>query len=225
MRSPELEDVTVAALWMQPFTLYLLVLRFVAPPSDAAWAHADPILTLVPGRAALWLAPLSGVVLAAVWWRIARPSAAAFRTGWHNALFGALLAAVAVGALRLATGPVMPPYIPPEESAAPGFLASMSAGYWEEVVCRLGVLPLAYFFLRGRAPPWTAAALSVVATGLVFAGWHALGEPFSATFFVTRLVIPGAAMSLVWLWSPSAVIVAHCTAHLLIPALFAAPPG
>jgi hypothetical protein len=125
----------------------------------------------------------------------------------------------------MATGAAMPSFIPPEESAAPGFLASMSAGYWEEVVCRLGVLPLAYFFLRGRAPPWAAAALSVVVTGLVFAGWHALGEPFSATFFVTRLVIPGAAMSLVWLWSPSAITVGHCTAHLLIPALFTASLG
>jgi len=32
-------------------------------------------------------------------------------------------------------------------------------------------------------------------------------------------------MSLVWLASPVAIVVGHATAHLLIPALFVAPPG
>jgi len=97
----------------------------------------------------------------------------------------------------------------------------MTAGYEEEVLCRLGVLPLVYFALHGRAPRWAAIASSVIATGLVFAAWHALGEPEpSTTFFLTRLLIPGCVMSVVWLASPSAIVAAHCTAHFLIPALF-----
>jgi hypothetical protein len=32
-------------------------------------------------------------------------------------------------------------------------------------------------------------------------------------------------MSLVWLYSPSAVVVGHATAHILMPAMFASPSG
>ena len=94
------EDVTVAALLLQPFTLYLIALHFVAAPSVEEWAHADPILTLLPGRSALWLAPVVGVTTVAVWWRLAPPSAAALRAGALNALLGALLAALGVLSVR-----------------------------------------------------------------------------------------------------------------------------
>ena len=41
------------------------------------------------------------------------------------------------------------------------------------------------------------------------------------THFLTRLLIPGCAFSLAALLvSPAFVVTAHCTAHLLIPALF-----
>jgi hypothetical protein len=41
-----------------------------------------------------------------------------------------------------------------------------------------------------------------------------------------RFLFPGLAMSLgAQLVSPSAVVSAHCAAHLLIPVAFSAPPG
>ena len=117
----------------------------------------------------------------------------------------------------------MPRFIPPEESAGPGFLLSMTAGFEEELILRLALLPALFFGLRGRLPDRARAVVAVVATGLVFSLWHALGEhPPSATFFVTRFIVPGCVMSVVWLANPSTIVAAHGTAHFLIPALFAA---
>jgi membrane protease YdiL (CAAX protease family) len=123
--------------------------------------------------------------------------------------------------LRLAAGPSLPSFIPAAESSAPGFLLSMTAGYSEELGCRLVIMPLAFFALRERLGSRLAAASAVLVTGRAFALWHAAGEPDpSSTYFLTRLIIPGCAMSLVWLVSPSAIVCGHCAAHLLIPALF-----
>jgi hypothetical protein len=220
-KGPSPEDVAVAALLAQPFAVYLLVLRALAPPSDVNWAHADPILTLLPREATLWLAPALSVAAAVLWWRIACPPRVALRAGMKEGLAGALLAVLAAGLVRVAFGPTLPSFIPPEESAAPGYLLSMTAGLDEEVVCRLGIMPALCFALGDRVPGIVNLALAPLATGLVFAVWHAIGEDaFSTPYFVTRLLIPGCAMSLVWLVSPAAIVSGHCTAHLLIPALF-----
>jgi hypothetical protein len=221
---PELEDVTVAAWVAQPFTLYLLVMRFIAPPSELNWARADPILTLGGRGLMLWLAPALGLMATIAWWRLAKPRRAAVRTGMRDALIGAAVALVVWGIMRAAAGSTLPAFIPPEESSGPGFLLSMTAGYEEEIVCRLGVLPLVYFGLRERIPRLGAALLGLIGSGLVFAVWHAIGEPaFSTAFFMTRMLLPGVVMSLIFLVSPSAIVAGHCTAHLLIPALFEPP--
>jgi membrane protease YdiL (CAAX protease family) len=97
----------------------------------------------------------------------------------------------------------------------------MMAGLLEELLCRLAVLPLIYFAFQQRNHRTAGAIVAVIATGLVFAAWHALGEPtFSAQLFVTRFLIPGCVMSGIWLASPTALVAGHCVAHLLIPALF-----
>ena len=202
----------VAALALAPFTLYLVALHALAPPTEAEWAAVDPILRLLPRGPSLWLPVAAGALAAVAWVRAAPPSREALLAGGRDAL--------------MVAGPRIPSFVPPEESAAPGFLLSMTAGYAEEVVCRLGVLPLVYFGLRGRLGRRVAGPVAIVATGLTFSAWHAVGEPtFSPTFFVTRLVIPGAAMSVAWLASPSFITSAHCSAHLLLPALFTAGPA
>jgi CAAX prenyl protease-like protein len=225
-KGPAPEDVAVAALLALPFAGYLAVLRALAPPSDANWLAADPILLLLPRGATIALAPALGVVVALVWTRLAKPGAEAMRAGVRDGIIGAGLVVSIALAVRVAAGPHLPAFVPPEESDAPGFLLSMTAGLEEEIVCRLVVLPALFFFLRARVNAPTTIALSLAATALFFAIWHALGEDaWSATFFATRFVVPGLAMSAVWLGSPSMIVTGHATAHLLIPALFAAPAG
>lgn len=224
-RAPEPPEFAAAALLVQPFTIYLAVVVLALPPTADHWSHADPVLTLVPGRLAPLLVPVAGAVLGALAWRWWRPSAAVLRrAGWH-ALAGAVFASLAVGALRAAVGPVLPTFIPAEESAAPGVCLSMVAGYAEELVCRLIVLAAAWHALMAhRAPRVPAIAVAALASGLVFAVLHALGEREpSATYFVTRLVVPGTAFAVAALvLHPSFVVVGHCTAHVFIPLLFEA---
>jgi len=222
MRGPRPEDVTVAALFSLPYAAYLVVLQAVRPATELQWTLADPILVLSPRAATPWLSVVAALALAALWWKLAPPDRQALRRGAIGAIAGALLAALAWGALRLAVGETLPAFIPREESAGPGFLLSMTAGVEEEQLCRLALVPALFFPLRRRGV-WRAAAVAVLASGLVFAVWHAAGEAtFAPVYFATRLLGPGCVMSLVWLVSPPAIVVDHLTAHLFIPALFVA---
>jgi membrane protease YdiL (CAAX protease family) len=220
VRGPSLDDVAAAAIVVQPFTAYCLVLLWVAPPTEAQWQMADPILKLAPRIPTLWSVPLAGMLVAAGWAALRRPRRSTVCRGAREALLGAAVAIVATGAMRLLSGPSLPAFVPPEESAGPGLLLSMFAGYGEEIGCRLLLMPLLYFPLRLRTPR-LGPIVAVVGTGLAFALWHAAGESaFESTYFLTRLLFPGALMSLVWLVSPAAIVVGHCVAHLLIPVLF-----
>jgi membrane protease YdiL (CAAX protease family) len=99
----------------------------------------------------------------------------------------------------------------------------MTAGYGEEILFRLALLPALYLLLlRARATPNIAAASSVIATGLAFAVLHQVGSGASPpAYFATRFLFPGCVMSIVFLRvSPTFIVVAHCTAHLLMPVLF-----
>jgi hypothetical protein len=129
-----------------------------------------------------------------------------------------------VGGLRLAWGPHIPSFVPPEESAAPGFLLNMAAGYGEETVFRLLLLPVAFFALASRVPRPVAV---VAATTLVGVGFALIHEPGSLVFaprlFMARLLLPGCAMSVASLYrGPAFIVVAHCMAHVAIPLVFAA---
>lgn len=221
---PRPADVTAAALLALPFAGYIMALQQLAPPTEVQWLAADPILLLLPRGATLWLVPVGSLMLAALWWRISRSSRDTLRRAALGALAGAALATLGVGVLRLAAGPTLPWFIPPEESAGPGYVLSMAAGLQEELVCRLVLLPAFYFGLRDRVPKSALVIAAVGATGLAFALWHALGEgTLASTYFAVRFVLPGCLMSAIWLASPAAIVVGHSTAHLLIPALFVAP--
>ncbi len=224
VQTDRLRQIAAAAILAQIFTVYVLVLRAAAPPTDAAWAHADPILTIAPRSLSLWLVPVLGALAAAVWWRLAQPRAREMRRGLRDALLGALAAAAAVGLLRLLAGPDLPSFIPREESSGPGYLLSMSAGYGEELLFRLALLPLLYVLLARRLTRPAAIMLAAVLTGLGFAWLHQAGPGgFDAQFFATRFLVPGVAMSVAFLAiSPAFLVTAHCAAHLLIPALFVA---
>ncbi len=220
-RGPESRDIAAAALVAQPFALYLVVLAFLAPPTEDNWARADPILSLLPrGLTVAWV-PVASVLIAALWWRLARPDRANLARAGREALLGVGLVCTAVFVVRGVAGPVLPDFIPPEESAGPGFLLSMTAGYSEELLCRLLLLPAILFALRRRLPASVASAVSVVVTALAFSLWHAAGEAEpSTTYFVTRFIIPGVVMSIGFLVSPAGMVVGHSSAHLLIPLVF-----
>jgi membrane protease YdiL (CAAX protease family) len=98
----------------------------------------------------------------------------------------------------------------------------MTAGYAEEVLFRLILLPLVFTALAKRAAPSAAAIVSALIVGLAFAALHQLGAPRdSVAHLVTRVIFPGTAMSLAFLWvGPSFLVVAHLAAHLAIPLLF-----
>jgi hypothetical protein len=202
------DDFAAAAVLAQPFGAYLILMRLWAPPNAEQWRHADPILRFLP----LWLIVALGVVTCAAWLRFARPR---FGRSLGHAILGVLVAAAIAGALRGVYGPRLPTFVPPEESAAPGFLLNMSAGYAEEVIFRLALLPALLITLR-RIPLGTLVAVCL--TGLAFALAH--GITLDA-HFATRFLIPGCMFSLAaMLVGPAFVVTAHCVAHVLIPLLF-----
>ena len=201
-------DFAAAAVVALPFAAYLVVMRFVRPPTAEEWAHADPILRFLP----LWLIPALGVTSALVWIRLAKP---ALGRALRHALFGVLVAAGLCGLLRAIYGHHLPHFIPPEESAAPGVLLNMSAGYAEEIIFRIALLPALLIGLR-RVP--LGILLAVALSGLAFALAHSVHLD---SHFATRFLIPGCAFSLAALLvSPAFLVTAHCTAHILIPLLF-----
>ena len=222
LRPPSVEDVSAGALAGQPFAAYLVVLGLLGHPSEAQWSEADPILLIFPRAISVWSVPVLSVAFALVLWRTAPPTRQTLRRALLHGALGCGAAVLAVGALRLAVGPTMPAFIPSEESARPGFQLSMTAGYAEEVLFRFAALPLFFFWARRRMSEPVAAAMAALTIGLAFAILHEGGPgPFELRYFVTRTLIPGAAMSLAYLYvSPAFVIVAHSSAHLLIPALF-----
>src|SRR5262245_57402746 len=99
VKQPEPEDVTVAALLGRPFAVYILVLKIASPATSAQWAVAAPILKLLSRTPTLLLAPLGALVIAAFWWRIARPDRQAIRRGAIGAVVGALGALAFWGAV------------------------------------------------------------------------------------------------------------------------------
>jgi len=215
-------DFAAASVVTLPFAVYLVITRFVVPPTDDNWARADPILRLFSRGITSWMPPMLGVLAAGLWFSRARPPTAKMKGVLREVGIGVLVACVIVGALRLAWGTHVPPFVPPEESAGPGLMLNMAAGYGEEVLFRLVLLPLLFLALVSRVPRPVALAVAVLSTGLAFTLLH---EPASAswspTLFTTRFLLPGCAMSMAALLrSPSFIVAAHCTAHLVVPLVF-----
>lgn len=221
-RIDQLRAIAAAAVLAQVFTLYVLALAAVAPPTEAHWARVDPILAIAPRDVSRWLVPALAVIAAAAWWRLAQPRGRELRRAATHAALGLVAAGAVLGLLRAVSGPTLPSFVPAEESAGPGYLLSMTAGFGEEVLFRFALLPALYLALARRLTRPAAIATASVLVGLAFALLHEAGPgAFDAGYFATRVVIPGAAMSAAFLAiSPAFVVTAHGAAHILIPALF-----
>jgi hypothetical protein len=77
-----------------------------------------------------------------------------------------------------------------------GALLSLGAGFYEELVFRLGCFWGGTHFLKSvfRAEPVVAAGFAFVASSILFAGYHHVGpggEPFESTVFVFRCIAGG----------------------------------
>lgn len=216
-----------AAIVSLPLWLLVVVLQTSQTPTADNLAAQDPIMaTLGLAGGAFW-SPLVGLATIAAWIYVHRASLgdrAAWRRDLGFAAAGVLTAALVAGSLRLAVGPELPTFIPPEESSRPGLMLGLSAGMLEEWVFRLGTLPLAYLALRPRIGAKPAALAAAILTAVLFALSHELppdGGTFDPGHVMTRIALPGVIMSAAYfVLSPSYIVAAHGTAHLFIPLLF-----
>lgn len=219
------EQVAAAAILVQPFAALCALLLWIAPPGPAAFAAADPIVRSIGLTLGLFAIPAAALLALPVWLALAWPRPAVLARSLRLVGFGLGFAVLAPLALRLFVGPQLPSFIPPEEGAAPGLSAGLAAGLIEEVLIRLAVLPAALAVCVRLLPRVAAAVVAVLLSGLVFALLHQIGPgaaPFVPAYFAARFLFPGVLMSAAALWpGPALVVVAHCAAHLILPALFA----
>jgi len=219
-----LEDMCVSSYVALPFALYTVVLILFTTQTDAHWLHADPILTIFPKAGTLWGIPILSVILVFIWRSLNPPQPQAISSSLKFAFSGAVTVIVALLAIRLVVGERLPTFVPPEESAKPGYLLGMSAGLAEELIFRLSLMPLLFVALRKRLGFRGSAFIAIIVTALCFALLHEAGDgagPFMLQHFLTRFMIPGVIMGLaVFYVSPIFVVALHCTAHIMIPLLF-----
>lgn len=204
---------------------YFLVLQ--DPPTNSQRQSSDPLVQLlfpVGGDGAILFICMG---IGVIWLALARPDFTEVKRGMLFAVGGVVAGASVVSLLHAGFGDTLPAFVPREESAAPGMALGVGAGVIEEALFRLGVLPIAFFLLRRHVGFMAAAAGACLVTGLVFALSHEVGpaalQAFDLAHFMTRVIIPGVAMSAVaFLIHPSFIVSAHCAAHVLIAALFVA---
>ncbi len=220
----EAEDISAAAVTLLPFALLSALAHWILPPSAEQMAQADPLVRLLNAGGVVWLTPLLSLAAAVLAWRWAPPSQTTMMRALRFAALGLVVATVVAGVMHLVFGEQLPAFIPPEESAKPGLTLGLNAGLLEEVVFRLGAASLIYLGLRERISGGAPIAVATVTSALFLAQAHELGPgggAFDPRFFATRALLPGAAMSLVFLRvSPAFLVVAHVGAHLWIPYLF-----
>ena len=218
------EQVAAAAILIQPFAALTALLLFIAPPDEAAFTAADPIVRSIGLTVGLWAIPVAAMLTVPVWWLIARPSDAALMRSIRLVGAGVAVALGAALLLRAIFGAHLPAFVPPEESAAPGLSAGLAAGLIEEVLIRLAVLPAAVVLARRALGPVAAGVVAVLVSAAAFTLLHQIGPgaaPFVLAYAVTRFVFPGVVMSTAAIYpGPAFVCTAHCAAHLLIPLLF-----
>ena len=214
-------DFAVAAALSLPFVLLVGALLRTIPPTSAERAGADPLIKLLRGAGPVL--PIT-LTIAVAWLALSRPRAPQLRRGLIQALAGAVAAVAATLVIFALAGATLPSFIPPEESARAGLTNGVAAGLVEESAFRLALLPLFYALARRRLALYPAIIVAAIGTGLLFSLAHELGPasaPFALGYLATRALVPGMAMSLIALRvSPAFIVSAHCTAHLMIPALF-----
>jgi len=218
--------ITGAALVLLGYVAVLLAVWQIVPPTAGNLAVSDPLVRLIDARAGLWFLPVLCVLPAIGWLAAFGANGEERGRAVRAAALGALVAIVGLTLLRAAAGPVIPSFIPPEESAGPGLVLGLGAGLVEEAVFRLGILAPSYLIAGRSMSERSATTFAVVLTALLFALSHEVGPgatTFEPRFFITRFLVPGVGMSLLFLWlGPAFLVSLHAAAHVAIAMLFTA---
>jgi hypothetical protein len=217
-------EVSAAAAFFLPFVALAVALHAFAPPTASQLVAADPLVQAARASTFPGVIVLSSAALGIGWLVRLPPGRAALMRGARQALVAVGVATLTALAVRLALGPALPGFIPPEESARPGMPLGMEAGVVEEALFRLALLPACFALFRRRWSASHAALVSLLVTAVAFAASHELGpgaHAFELRHFATRALIPGAFMSaLFFRVGPTFLVTLHCTAHVWIPLLF-----
>ena len=219
------QRISAAARWWLPWPLLLLVLQIRDAPTPAQQAAADPLLLICGAIASLPITAALALAAATFWALRYKVSGRIILQEGLWALAAILLVSVTLLVLHHVNGAVLPGFIPPEESAAPGMTLGLAAGVLEEAMFRLMLLPLLLVLLTRWLPATRAQLIAIAVTALAFTLLHEVHEPqWQPGHLVTRFVLPGVVMSLIFIRiSPSALLSGHCFAHVLIPGLFLPP--
>ena len=212
-----------AALVLLPALALWGALAWTSSVTVAQVQCSDPLVQAAIRYAGLWIVPVLAIATALGHMAGGEPRGSDVRAAAFAMAMGA---AVVAGGLVVAqvVGPrPVPWFVPPEESACPGLFLGYTAGFLEETIFRMALLPVAFGLLATRMARRPAAATAVVLTGLLFALSHEVGAAgFNAAHAVTRFLFPGCFMSALWLRpGPPYPVALHCALHLVIPSLYA----
>jgi hypothetical protein len=219
-------------VWAQIFAIYCLVLAltFETTPFQVQWA--DPFLKIIPIDASVWVVIVSSLAAGLYSLNKLRSFQAVIEHTPGLQILSGICAAMMIGLTIFAiVGDTLPDFVPAEESAKPGYLYGMAAGFGEEVLMRFTILPLVFFgmikVLSNRAPRpriVISAALAIAAATIAFLVMHEAGETDHMIVWklvATRFMVPCFLMgTLTFLVGPGFVIFMHATMHIVIPTLF-----
>ena len=220
-------------VWAQVFAVYCLVLAltFETTPDQVLWA--DPFLKVIPIDISVWIVIVSSLLIGLYCLiRLGSFKALIDHTPGVQILTG-ICAAMAIGLTIFAiVGDTLPDFVPSEESAKPGYLYGMAAGYGEEVLMRFTILPVVFYGMMKLIPNTglrsrilISAALAIAVATIAFLVMHEAGETDHMIVWklvATRFMVPCFLMgTLTFLAGPGFVIFMHATMHVVIPTLFA----
>lgn len=218
------QEISATSVIAQGFAIYMLVTFLMLGITNTEWSWRDPVLNFFPLGTTVWCVLTLSIATMIIWLIMAKPSREVFIYCLRETILGLIVALLIVSALRIFVGATLPAFIPSEETAKPGIVLNMTAGYGEEVFFRLLILPLLFFSFIKWCRYHVAVLISVVALGLIFALLHQLGTLTPGIdwgYFATRTLMPGIVLSLLFFYrSPTFAVVLHSASHILIPFAF-----
>lgn len=218
------QNIACASLCFIPFIFLLMLSAYLGEVSPAQYKNSDPLVRLLTYPSATIITVVLGLALSIAWIKIfpIHKNTLIKTASWT--LAGSCFSFLICFLIYKINGPQLPTFIPPEESAASGLTLGLTAGMLEEIIFRLLLLPLLIFLLIKKFSFNTTLIISIFLTALFFALSHELaGDPFQFRFFMSRFLVPGIIMSLVFTkLHPAALLSGHTVAHVGIAMLFTA---
>lgn len=216
------QDIASACICFIPFLLFLALTAYLNPVTPAQYENSDPLVRLLTFPAATLTTFILGLIICSFWIKIfpMQKNALVHAAIWT--LLGSFFSLFVLFLIYKINGPQLPTFIPPEESAESGLVLGLTAGMLEEILFRLLLLPLFIFLLTKKLSFNISLIIAVLLTALLFSLSHELaGDAFQMRFFVTRFIMPGVLMSIIFLkLHPAALLSGHTAAHISIAMLF-----